>query len=281
MKPFMNKLRPPAFGAVVEAMPANEDAVGKFQSVRRIRLDIEALRQAGYLPEPGKVRRLAEAYRHIKRPVIAKALLPAAPGAADPRVVMLASALPGDGKTFTSINLAMSMARERDLSVVLVDGDVVKRDSSRMFGVENERGLLDAVADPAIDVESLVLPTDVPGLSVLSAGTPDEGATEVLASARMAVVTAALIARKARRLVVFDSPPLLLASESRSIAQVCGQVIMVVCAGKTPQRAILDALGGLPHDKAVALVLNLTNPGVGDAYYGYGAYAYRDDADAE
>jgi exopolysaccharide/PEP-CTERM locus tyrosine autokinase len=270
---------PAAFGAVVDAPPANEDAGENSRSARRIRLDVAALRAAGYLPEPDKVRRFAEAYRHIKRPVIARAMTPAAAGAADPRVVMMASALPGDGKTFTSINLAMSMARERDISVVLIDGDVVKRDLSRMFGVEKEHGLLDAVAADGSDIESLVLPTDVPGLSVLSAGTPNDGATEILASARMSVVTAALVAHNARRLIVFDSPPLLLSSESRAISRVCGQVVMVVCAGKTPQRAIVEAISGLAHDKAVALVLNLVEAGMSDGYYGYGTYGYYDGAD--
>src|ERR1043165_7009541 len=99
---------------------------------------------------------------------------------------MMASALPGDGKTFTSINLALSMARERDISVVLADADIPKPHVSRIFGVEREKGLLEALTDPAVDVESLVLPTDVGGLSILPAGTPHEGATELLASARMA-----------------------------------------------------------------------------------------------
>ena len=251
------------FGAVVAGASASHE--------KRVTLNIHALREAGYLPQPGKVRQFAEAYRHIKRPILAKAMIHA-PSGADPRIVRMASALPGDGKTFTSINLALSMAREKDVSVVLVDGDVVKRDLSRMFGVEKEIGLLDALGNHAIDLERLILPTDVRGLSVMSAGTPHDGATELLASTRMTALAAAMVGRSARRMVILDSPPLLLSSESRALAHIAGQVVMVVCAGKTPRRAILDAISRMERDKPLALVLNLVDLGTTDGYSGYGSY---------
>src|SRR5690606_20325175 len=99
--------------------------------------------------------------------------------------IMMASALPGDGKTFTSINLALSMSRERDSSVVLVDADVAKPHISRIFGVDKEPGLLDALTDKSDDLESLILPTDVGGLSILPAGGHRDNAAELFASAAM------------------------------------------------------------------------------------------------
>ena len=190
---------------------------------------------------------------------------------------MLASALPGDGKTFTSINLALSMSREHDVSVVLVDADVPKPHISRLFGVDQEPGLLEALADDSVDVESLILPTDVPGLSILPSGMPHEGATEMLASARMAKVAARLFARDARRIAIFDSPPLLVSSESRALCAVAGQIVLVVCSGKTPRHAVLDALEQLDNRESVFLVLNQSHSSAAESYYGYGDSYYSHD----
>ena len=187
---------------------------------RRIVVDRDALREAGYLPETAVDRRFADHYRQIKRPLISQALASPAPVPGSPRLIMMASALPGDGKTFTSINLALSMARERDVSVVLVDADTPKPHVSRIFGVEKEPGLLDALGEPNVDIESFVLPTDVGGLSILPAGKTHDGATELLASSRMASVVTRLVARDPRRIVLFDSPPLLVSSESRALSAI-------------------------------------------------------------
>ena len=130
-------------------------------------MDREGLRKRGYLPDSSQERQFDDYYRRIKRPVIAQALVQAPAGATDLRLVMMTSALPGDGKTFTSINLALSIAREQDVSVVLVDADVAKLHLSRILGVEREPGLLDAVIDPTLDIESAILSTDIPGLSIL------------------------------------------------------------------------------------------------------------------
>ena len=243
---------------------------------RRIAVDREALREAGYLPEIVADRRFADHYRQIKRPLITAALAApeAKPGSA--RLIMMASALPGDGKTFTSINLALSMARERDVSVVLVDSDTPKPHVSRIFGVADEPGLLEALGDASTDVESLILPTDVGGLSILPAGRSHDGATELLASARMSAVVTRLIARNPRRIVLFDSPPLLASSESRALSEVVGQVVLVVRSGTTPRQAVLDALEQLA-DRQVALVLNQGRVSLTGGYYGYGNYGHYGD----
>jgi len=246
---------------------------------RRIHIDPAALRDQGYMPETGRERQFADHYRQIKRPLIAKAQAPVSDAAsASARLIMMASALSGDGKTFTSINLAMSMARERDVSVVLVDADLPKPHVSRVFGVEQEAGLLDALSDPNVDVESLLIPTDSGSLSILPAGKPNESATEMLASARMAVIVARLLGRNPRRIVLFDSPPLLLSSESRALAGIVGQIVLVVRAGTTPRQAVvyvLDELGRHPGERSVSLVLNQGRVALG-GYYGYGEYGYGD-----
>jgi exopolysaccharide/PEP-CTERM locus tyrosine autokinase len=191
---------------------------------------------------------------------------------------MVASALPGDGKTFTSMNLALSMALEKDVSVLLVDADVAKPHISTTFGVAKESGLVDALANHQLDIESLVIPTDVPGLSILPAGRSNESATELLASERMVQIVAALGRADSRRIVVFDSPPLLLTSESRALADVVGQIVLVVRAGSTTKSAVRDSLVMLGDDVPVGIVLNQAVVGSGDGYYGYN-YGYGSGAD--
>jgi protein-tyrosine kinase len=267
----------PVGSLVVEAPPPADENGPPPVPGRRIVVNRDVLREAGYLPETAVDRRFADHYRQIKRPLISQALAAPDPVPGSPRLIMMASALPGDGKTFTSINLALSMARERDVSVVLVDADTPKPHVSRIFGVQDEPGLLDALGDPAVDIESLVLPTDVGGLSILPAGRTHDGATELLASARMSAVVARLIARNPRRIVLFDSPPLLVSSESRALSAVAGQVVLVVRSGATPRQAVLDALEQIA-ERPVSLVLNQGRISITGNYYGYGSYGAYGDA---
>lgn len=240
----------------------------------RIIINKDALRVAGYFPQADWDRVFSDQYRQIKRPLIAAAAMPDEPGAVagQSRLIMMSSALPGDGKTFTSINLALSIARERDVSVVLVDADVAKPHISKIFGVEREPGLLDALADDQIRFESLILPTDIPGLSILPAGRQRESATELIASSRMAQIASRIVAGRPNAIVLFDSSPLVASSESRALAAVVGRVVLVVRAGKTPQQAVLDAVSYLGPTKPVALILNQARQTLVDGLYGYGRY---------
>jgi len=161
---------------------------------------------------------------------------------------------------------------EKDLHVVLVDADVAKPQISQMFGVAAERGLLDAAIDPANPLEPLVLPTDVPNLFLLPAGTPSERATELLASERMVEAMSWLLNQDERRIFVFDSPPLLLSTEAPALAEVAGQIVVVVRAEFTEHHVLLDALTRLPAGCSPSLVLNQsTRKSRGYYYYGYGA----------
>jgi protein-tyrosine kinase len=242
------------------------------ESGRFVKIDRKRLRAAGFVPDEIQERRFADQYRRIKRPMLMQVQALSAAHAPGARLIMMASALPGDGKTFTSINLALSMARERDISVLIIDGDVAKPHISRIFGLEREPGLLDALANDAIDVESLVLPTDVPGLSMLPAGRFQESATELLASARMDEVTTRLTARDPKRIVLLDSPPLLLSSESRALVEISGQVGLVVRAGKTPRQAVTEAIECIGANKPMGLILNQSLLAQSEGYYGYGPY---------
>lgn len=266
--------QPPAsIGALVEETVES-------RSGRRIALDREGLRGAGYLPEEDLDRRFADEYRQIKRPLLANAFAKGQEGGRNKRLVMMASALPGDGKTFTSINLALSLAREKDFSVVLVDADVAKPHISRIFGVDAEPGLLDALGDSAVNVASLILSTDVHGLSILPAGKAREAATELLASSRMGEVAGQILLRHPRCVAIFDSPPLIVSTEPRALATWMGQVLLVVRAGQTPPSAVLEALEQLPEGVTVSTILNQGRHSLLQGYYAhnYGSYGHEQDA---
>jgi len=240
---------------------------------KRIALDPTGLRKAGYLPREGLERRFADHYRQIKRPLIDKALA----GGAEMRLIVVTSALPGDGKTFTSLNLALSMARERDVSVLLVDADAPRERISEVLGVRGERGLLDALVDKSLDVESLVVQTDIRGFEVLPAGRRVETAPELIASSRMDEITARLVARHPRQLIVLDSPPLLVSSETRVLSRVAGQVVLVVRVGVTPRQAVIDAAAQINKKKLQGLILNQAAYSKLGGYYSYPTYGEGGD----
>jgi len=238
---------------------------------KRMTLDMAALRAGGYLPEEARDRQFADHYRRIKRPLIDKALAGDA-ALGDPRVIMITSALPGDGKTFTSINLALSMALERDISVLLVDCDVAKRHISGITGLGREDGLLDALLDETLNVESLVAQTNVRGLSILPAGQRVEATAELLSSNRMRQIIAGLCAHDPRRILLLDSPPLLITNEGRSLVKAAGQIVLVVRAGHTPRHAVQEATALFDDAQAGGLILNQVAVAGNGEYYGCGAY---------
>jgi len=238
-----------------------------------LHVDGDALRKAGLIAPEYHEQLLANQYRDIKRPLIAHALGKRATRIENGNLIMVSSALSGEGKTFTSINLALSMARERDYSVLLIDADVAKPHTSLMFGAEDEDGLLDVLENPDLPVRSMILPTDVENLSLLPAGRPRNHSTELLASAAMENVCETLAGLSKGQLVVFDSPPLLQTSEAKVLASLAGQVVIVVRAEETAQEAVEGALHSLDEGKAVNLVLNQVRKGFGEYQYGYG-YGY-------
>jgi exopolysaccharide/PEP-CTERM locus tyrosine autokinase len=216
-------------------------------------------------------RRFRDQFRHVKRPLLAAALGRGMEAIPEGRLIMLTSSLPNEGKTFVSINLALSMALERDIHLILVDADVAKRHISRIFGIESELGLLDSIRDESLDLESLIRPTSVPNLSVLGAGRPSETASELLSSHRMTSVIGKLgIGHSHPRVIIFDSSPLLLTSEARVLSQFVGQIVVVVRAGVTQKSVVIDALNCISGDRPIMLVLNQSVSAHEPGYYYYG-----------
>jgi receptor protein-tyrosine kinase len=254
------------------AAPRGERPLMAVETTRVVAIDRAKLRSMDLLPPADLERQITSQYQHLKRPLVASVLnRDPALGAAS-HVIMLASALPGEGKTFTSINLALSLALEKDIEVLLVDADVRKPHVSRIFDVGHEKGLIDLLTDASLHPNQVVLRTDVPGLSLMPAGQPTETATEMLASQRMADVVAQLASPDGRRIVLFDSPPLLLSTESHALAAHSGQLVLVVRAEVTSQQAVKDAINTIGGKTPIRLILNQTSAPPSSGYYGYGSY---------
>jgi len=244
----------PAQGAPAAAAPRHEQRPGT-QS-RTVDLDLVALQEAGYLV-PNLVRSdLALEFRHIKRPILKNVRTPGSVANHRGSLIMVSSALPGEGKTFCAINLAMSIAMEIDTSVLLVDADVVRPSVLPRLGLTADRGLLDVLTDPTLDLSDVMLKTNVPKLSLLPAGRPNLRSTELLASTAMERLLEELATRYADRVVIFDAPPLLLTTEARVLASRVGQVVMVVDSTKTTQADVAKAFGAVEACPTVMSVLN-------------------------
>lgn len=273
-EPALPPARSPALPAD-ELIEPSPEITSTVRSLNFVEVDLDVLRAAGYLPPQEQEREIAEQFRHIKRPLVARAI-----GRGQERMplanrIAVTSALQGEGKTFASINLAFSIALEKDVRVLLVDTDAARPETSRVFGVKGKPGLYDALANPELDAASLVYDTDVHGLRVLPAGSADVTAAEWLASPRMDEVLRRLLGNDGNTILVLDSPPLLVTNEAKSICEAVGQVVLVVLANQTPQRAVTDAVAHISEGKNVSLLLNgsETVSGVGYGYYG-GMYQY-------
>ncbi len=235
---------------------------------------------AGLLPPLSQANNIADEFRRIKRPLIANATRSGHEAVDGMNVIMIASALPGAGKTFCSVNLAVSMSLERELNVLLVDADVAKPHISRVFGLGDAPGLIDVLLDERSDVADFLVRTDLNDIMLLPAGRTHPQATELLASDRMSQIVRELASRYRDRIVLLDSPPLLRTSEAQALAGQVGQIALVVEAGETSHQMLAHALEVLDPRKAINLILNKTRGFVSSGYYGGDYGHYGDDARA-
>lgn len=234
-----------------------------------------SLRERGFVSPDGVKSRIAQEFRVIKRPLIANAYGKGVSPVRNGKRIMITSAFPAEGKSFVAINLALSIAGERDNKVLLVDADVARPSIPRVVGFEAKTGLMDWLIDGNRDVADLVLRTDVEKLALLPSGRRHDQATEFLSSASMARLLDQISARFPDRVVIFDAPPLLLTTESRALAEHMGQIVLVVEYGKTPRSAVLEALSTIEGTAEVVSVLLNKAEGFGTGGYGkYGGY-YR------
>lgn len=220
---------------------------GPRQAVDRTRLREEGL----IVPEEPATGQLEE-FRIVKRDLLADAR-----GGDDlARRILLCSPHPGEGKTYCATNLAIAMAAERDIEVVLIDADVVKPSITHRLGIDGGTGLMDVLADPSIKPETCVIRTDIEGLFVLPAGRANRSDAEYLASARTGDVLDRLMRGAPNRVLIFDTPPALAASPAAELAGHVGQALLVARADETGRAALEDAQQLLSACPEIKLLLN-------------------------
>lgn len=243
-------------------------------AARTVEIDHARLREAGMIDPAAAAGGLAEEFRIIKRQLLLGTGERGGIDAAKRQIILVCSAQPGDGKTYCAANLALSMASEKDLEVLLVDGDFANPNIPSLFGFEAREGLMDAIADPDGDPNRFIHRTDIGGLSILPAGARVNNDTELLASARTSEVLRKLTADHKQRILIFDSPPTLAASPATVLATHAGQIMMVVRADRTTDTDLREALSLLSACDNISLMLNGTNLAVSGrrfgSYYGYG-----------
>jgi len=237
----------------------------------QITLDLARIAERGIVTPDAARTRTADEFRVVKRPLLANTALQGQQAIRNGNLILITSALPGEGKSFTAVNLAMSIAMELDRTVLLVDADVAHPSLPDLLGFSPARGLLDVLVDPSLRLGEVLLTTNVNKLSVLCSGMRHARATELLASEGMGALLDEMAQRYSDRIVVFDSPPLLVTTEARVLAAHMGQVVVVVQADRTPQSAIKDALSALDQCPTKLMLLNKARRKLEDSYsYGYG-----------
>ena len=239
---------------------------------RTLKVDRDLLRRQSMITPDGDRTLIAESFQRIKRQILMNVANPKA-GAAPANLVLVTSALPGEGKTYCAINLAISIALEMDRTVLLVDGDVAKPFIPKVLGLDAAKGLMDVLLDRRIDLAEVLLKVDIGKLTLMQVGTAQKHATELLASGAMHALLHEMAERYHDRVIIFDSPPLLAASEAGVLASHVGQIVVVVEAGGTSEAALKDALGRIDSSKVTGLLLNkgeIPSFGYGYGYGGHG-----------
>lgn len=236
-----------------------------------VELHLESLRERGYATPSARATATGQEFRTIKSLILEKAFGTANQKGEDSRRIIVTSSMPGEGKTFCAINLAMSVAATGDRPVLLIDADVARPAIAREMGIKETEGLIDFLTGKQSDPFRLVLPTNIPALKVVSAGTAESHSGELLAGTAMAAFLDRICAGFPDHLVIIDTPPLLAVTETRSVVKRGGQILMVVAAGDTPRKSVDAALAAMPAGCDVSLILNKSpHPAEGhDYYYGY------------
>ncbi len=262
---------PPAGEAVAPAQVASGTAI---DSSRYVELDLARLDGMGLVVPSAPRSQIAEEFRVIKRPILANAHGKGAAPVDNGNLIMVTSSVPGEGKSFNSINLAMSIAMELDNRVLLVDADVARPSILNLLGLPPAKGLMDVLLDEDVGLPDVLLRTNVEKLTLLPAGMPHKNATELLASGAMRSLLVELAHRYPDRIIIFDSPPLMVTTEAPVLAQSMGQLVMVVEAGRTTHAMVKQALAKVQGCPVKMLVLNKARYARTDGYYGYYGYGY-------
>lgn len=237
-------------------------------------IDWDRLADLGFVTPDDSNTQTIEEYRNIKRPLVTNAFGESSVGIERANLILVTSSVPGEGKTFTAINLALSIANERDKKVLLIDADVARPSIAKTLGISSAPGLIEYLAGQDVKFSDIVLRTNMPGLKIIPAGKQHKHSTELLSSNRMVLLAQELSNRYPDRIVIFDSPPLLAATQGQVLAGLVGQVVLVIEAEATPQSMVMESVNKLASCGIVLTVLNKSKSSSDANYYGYGQYAH-------
>lgn len=232
-------------------------------------IGLETLERGGMLDWSRTRNRISEEFRLVQRQILRDAFGPDA-NAGFSNLLMVTSARPGEGKSFTSVNLAGSIARQGDNHVLLVDADSKRNSFSHALGVSDNRGLLDMLANPKIDASPLIVKTRIERLSILPVGHKRERSAELFSTIEMARLIQSVGQRYADRLVILDAPPCLSTSDAAMLAPLVGQILFVVEAARTQRNEIEASLDLIQACPKITLVLNKQTI---SSRYTFGAYS--------
>jgi len=235
---------------VTAADVISPETIPEARNSRQVTIDLNRLQELGVITGYDGKSRIAEEFRIIKRPLIQ-------------------DAFNGEGKTFCAFNLAMSIAMEMDHTVLLIDADVARPTMPRYLGIKSEQGLMDVLLNDNVDLTDVIMRTNIEKLSVLLAGRKSLRSTELLASQSMSNLLTDISRRYHDRIIIFDSPPLLLTTESRVLATQMGQVVLVVESEITPQKQVMEALQQIESCSDIKLIYNKSKLATSSSYYGY------------
>lgn len=263
-----------ATGHAPAAMPRISPEERKSRRSRRVEIDLASLAARHYLTPESEPTAMAEEFRIVKRSLLLNAFAKGPGAIRNGNLILVTSSQPGEGKTFCAVNLAMSMASERDTTVLLVDADTHKPEVLRTLGIEARKGLVDVVADESLDLADCLIRTNIENLALLPAGRQHNLTTELLASERMGVIVEDIAKRYPDRVIIFDSPPVLASSVASVLALHVGQILFIVEAERTREPQLKEALSLVSSCQNINLLLNKSRFSGGDkkfgSYYGYG-----------
>ena len=218
--------------------------------------------------------RTVEEFRLVKRNLMTAWSQNDLIGASRPsRVIMVTSARPGEGKTFSALNLALAFASERDSKALLVDVDTQHPGLPKILGIPGDKGIVDVLSG-SLDLSEVLLQTNLPNLMILPAGQGGPHVPELLSSRSMGALLAELTERLSDRYIIIDTPPCMASSDAAALAPLVGQIVFIVEAHSTQQAEIEAGLSMLSTCPRISLLLNKSDTLASEHFGSYG-YNYH------
>jgi exopolysaccharide/PEP-CTERM locus tyrosine autokinase len=243
--------------------PAHDESPAHFVSI-----DVNRLHDKGFVtPGRSSATKMAQDLQLIKRRILTKMEDLRARGEPAGNMILVTSSIPREGKSFFSLNIALSAAMELDYTVLLVDADAAKNDVSNVLSIEAKIGLTDLLADDQLRLSEALIKTNIGNFAILPAGQRLPNTSELLASDHALSLFQDIANQNKDRLVILDGPPLLATSDASVLSSLVGQVVVVAEAGRITEAQLEESLSRLDHSKSIGLVLNKIKEGPRNHHY--------------